>query len=57
VSWRLPGNLTHIGVAAHDRNEDDSRHLIVHNVGAGARKEDVLFAWPIVDCFRFPWRV
>jgi uncharacterized protein YijF (DUF1287 family) len=53
VSWRLPGGLPHIGVVSDRRATDGSgRLLVVHNIGAGARVEDVLLAWPPVGHFR-----
>lgn len=51
VSWRLPGNLPHIGLVSDRRHE--GRPLIVHNVGAGVQIEDVLFAWPITGHYRY----
>ncbi len=54
ISWRLPGNLPHIGVVAARRTRDAARPLIVHNVGAGVQIEDVLNAWPIAGRFRYP---
>lgn len=54
VTWRLPGNLPHIGVVAAQQTKDRARPLIVHNVGAGVQIEDVLESWPIVGRFRFP---
>lgn len=54
VTWRLPGNLPHIGIVATQQTGDRARPLIVHNVGAGVQIEDVLEAWPIVGRFRFP---
>jgi uncharacterized protein YijF (DUF1287 family) len=29
------------------------RSLIIHNVGQGARQQDVLFAWPILGHYRY----
>ena len=53
VSWRLPGNLPHIGVVSTRRAPGrDRRPLVVHNIGAGPRVEDVLFAWTPVGHFR-----
>jgi uncharacterized protein YijF (DUF1287 family) len=53
VSWRLPGGLPHIGVVSDRRARDGSgRLLVVHNIGAGAKVEDVLLAWPPVGHFR-----
>ena len=53
VSWRLPNGLPHIGLVSDRRAPDGSgRPLVVHNIGAGTRVEDVLFAWPPVGHFR-----
>jgi uncharacterized protein len=52
VSWRLPGNLPHIGVVS-DRRSAEGRPLVIHNIGAGTQEEDVLFAWAITGWFRF----
>ncbi|MCG8592534.1 MAG: DUF1287 domain-containing protein [Proteobacteria bacterium] len=53
VTWRLPGNLPHIGVVVDARSPDGERPLVVHNVGAGPRLEDVLFAYPITGHYRY----
>jgi len=55
VSWRLPGNLPHIGIVSDRQAADGSgRPLVIHNVGRGAREEDALFAWPQAGHYR--WR-
>jgi uncharacterized protein len=51
VTWRLPGGLAHIGLVA-DRLVD-GRPLMVHNIGAGAQLEDVLFAFDITGHYRY----
>jgi uncharacterized protein YijF (DUF1287 family) len=51
VTWRLPGGLAHIGLIA-DRSID-GRPLVVHNIGAGAQLEDVLFAFTITGHYRY----
>jgi len=52
VVWKLPGsNLDHIGICS-DRLNASGEPLIIHNVGAGAKEEDVLRAYRIVDHFR-----
>lgn len=51
VTWRLPSGVPHIGIVS-DRRLDD-RPLILHNIGAGAREEDVLFAYERTAHFRF----
>lgn len=53
VSQMLPGNLPHIAIVADERAPDGSRPLVVHNIGAGARLEDVLFAYPITGHYRY----
>ena len=53
VSQMLPGNLPHIGIVADERTPDGARPLLVHNIGAGARLEDVLFAYPVTGHYRF----
>ena len=54
VTWDLANGLTHIGiVVAVPSEEDESRLQIVHNIGAGPKMEDVLFAWKITGHYRF----
>lgn len=53
VSWRLEGGQPHIGIVAAQRSADQQRPLIIHNIGAGTRAEDVLFAWPISGHYRW----
>ncbi len=53
VSWRLDDGLLHIGIVAAQRSADGQRPLIIHNIGAGVRAEDVLFAWPIRGHYRW----
>lgn len=52
VTWRLPGNLPHIGIVAADRDAAD-QVLIIHNIGFGAKKEAMLLAYPISGHFRY----
>lgn len=51
VSWRLPGGHPHIGLVIDRRDGDQP--LVVHNIGAGVKVEDMLFSYPIVGHFRF----
>jgi hypothetical protein len=53
VSWRLDNRLPHIGIVSDKRSADGARPLIVHNIGAGPKLEDVLFAYPLVGHFRY----
>ena len=52
VVWKLPGsNLDHIGLCS-DKLNSKGEPLIIHNVGYGAKEEDVLREYKIVDHFR-----
>jgi uncharacterized protein YijF (DUF1287 family) len=53
VTWRLPGNLPHIGIVSDRRVADGSRPRILHNIGAGPVEDDILFAFPITGHYRY----
>ena len=53
VAWDLGGGLTHIGIVVNRRVRDGERYYIVHNIGAGARLEDVLFEWRQIGHYRY----
>lgn len=53
VTWRLPGNLTHIGIVS-DQRSAAGVPLVIHNIGRGARLEDMLFAYEVTGHFRWP---
>lgn len=52
VSWRLSNGLAHTGVVSL-KHAYDGTPLVVHNIGAGAQEEDVLFSWRIVGHYRY----
>lgn len=52
VTWDLGGGVDHIGIVANVWYKPSQRYLIVHNIGAGTRMEDVLFAWKITGHYR-----
>ena len=52
VTWRLPGNLTHIGIVS-DQRSARGVPLIIHNIGSGAKLEDMLFAYDITGHYRW----
>ena len=56
VTWLLPGNLPHIGIVTDRRSVNGERPLIVHNVGAGPKLEDVLFNYAITGHYRYTGR-
>ena len=53
VTWRLPGNLPHIGIVSDQLSDDGERPLIYHNIGAGPVLEDMLFEYPVHGRYRF----
>ena len=53
VTWMLPGNRPHIGIVVGDEENTHQRPLVVHNIGLGPRREDVLFAFPITGHYRY----
>ncbi len=53
VAWRLAGGLHHIGVVSSRRASLRGDYLVVHNIGQGARNEDVLRAFTIIGHYRW----
>jgi uncharacterized protein YijF (DUF1287 family) len=51
VTWRLASGVPHIGLVA-DRLQR-GRPLVIHNIGAGAQVEDVLFSYAITGHYRY----
>jgi uncharacterized protein len=54
VIQNLPGNLAHIALVSNKPNADQSRPLVIHNIGGGAQIEETLFAFEITGRYRFP---
>ena len=52
VAWELTSGIEHIGIVTNMLSDSEDRYLIVHNIGAGARIEDVLFRWTIKGHYR-----
>jgi uncharacterized protein len=42
VTMLLPGNLPHIGIVSDRLNGAGTKPLIIHNIGGGAARDDVL---------------
>lgn len=53
VSWMLPGNLPHIGIVSDQKDAETGNPLIVHNIGAGPKLEDMLFDYDITGHYRY----
>jgi len=52
VTWDLGNGLNHIGLVV-DVKAPSGRYMIVHNIGAGPKMEDVLFNWKITGHYRY----
>jgi len=55
VAWELDNHLLHIGLVTDAVAEGTQDYLVVHNIGAGAKMEDVLMAWKIIGHYRM-WK-
>lgn len=53
VAWELTDGIEHIGILTNLSSETNQNFLIVHNIGAGARIEDVLMSWKIIGHYRY----
>ena len=53
VAWDLTSGIDHIGIVTNMLSDSEDRYMIVHNIGAGTRVEDVLFDWNIKGHYRF----
>lgn len=53
VTWDLGHGVTHIGMVVDQRSLLRRRYMIVHNIGAGPKMEDVLFDWKIIGHYRY----
>lgn len=55
VAWDLGRGVLHIGVIS-DQASSAGIPLVVHNIGSGAREEDILFRFTIIGQYRLPPR-
>ena len=53
VTWMLPGNLPHIGMVVSEAHRDAGNPVIVHNIGRGPEKSNMLFNYPITGHYRY----
>lgn len=53
VAWDLGGGILHVGIVG-DRNAATGVPLVIHNIGAGAREEDILFRFTVIGHYRLP---
>lgn len=55
VAWELDNHLLHIGLVTDAVADRTQNYSMVHNIGAGVRLEDALFAWKIIGHYRM-WK-
>lgn len=53
VTWMLAGNAPHIGIVTDQMSIGGKRPLVVHNIGAGPKLEDILFQFRITGHYRY----
>lgn len=53
VAWTFNFGKTHIGIVIDKLSSDKQRPLIVHNIGAGPKINDVLMKWEIIGHYRY----
>jgi uncharacterized protein YijF (DUF1287 family) len=53
LAWNLGGDVPHIGIVIDQKSSQSGRYLLVHNIGAGPKMEDVLFQWKITGHYRY----
>jgi uncharacterized protein YijF (DUF1287 family) len=53
VTWDLGGGVPHIGIVVDRKSAQSGRYMVVHNIGAGPKMEDVLFSWKITGHYRY----
>ncbi len=53
VAWDLGGRVLHLGIVVNAPASSRGRFLMVHNIGDGAKQEDILFSWRIIGHYRY----
>ena len=52
VTCTVPPNLPHVMIVS-DKKTAEGVPLVIHNIGSGAREEDVLFTYPLTGHYRW----
>jgi uncharacterized protein len=53
VAWDLGRGILHVGIVS-DRSAATGAPLVIHNIGAGASEDDILFRFAIIGHYRPP---
>ena len=51
VTCTVPPNLPHVMIVS-DKKTAEGVPLVIHNIGSGAREEDMLFRFPLTGHYR-----
>ena len=54
VTWDLGRGLTHIGIISDQTTMISKTPLVIHNIGYGARENDILYEYKIIGHYRLP---
>ena len=54
VTWDLGKGLTHIGIISDKTTMMTNTPLVIHNIGYGARENDILYEYKIIGHYRLP---
>jgi uncharacterized protein len=52
VTCTVPPHLPHVMIVS-DKKTAEGVPLVIHNIGSGAREEDVLLAYPLTGHYRW----
>lgn len=53
VAWDLGGGVTHIGIVSTKKSMVSGNPMLVHNIGAGPKLEDMLFDYQIIGHYAY----
>ncbi len=53
VTMMLPGNLPHIGIISDTLSQNSNRRMVVHNIGGGAARDDLLGQYRITGRYLY----
>jgi uncharacterized protein YijF (DUF1287 family) len=53
VAWQLEYGLFHIGIVSTEFVPNEKRYYMIHNIGEGTKKEDVLLQFKIIGHYRW----
>ncbi|MEK6796898.1 MAG: DUF1287 domain-containing protein [Spirochaetota bacterium] len=54
VAWRLKSGRLHVGIVSKEKVVfAKNRYTVVHNIGSGAKNEDVLYSYTIIGHYRW----